>query len=109
MTIVTLFGILRGLAILPAVGVRTPADLARLHRLIERFRPLSRTISVVTQIGVLAAAATVLGGIGPGLVVAAIFMIVTWALRDGLEDPMPRRSRVAEPAIGLQPLSNPPS
>lgn len=108
-TIVTLFGFLRGLAILPAAGVRTPADLARLHRLIERFRPLSRTISVVTQIGVLSAAATVLGGIGPGLVVAAIFLIVTWALRDGLEDPMPRRSHAAEPAIGLQPLSNPPS
>jgi hypothetical protein len=109
MTIVTLFGFLRGLGILPAAGVRTPADLARLHRFIERFRPLSRTLSVVTQIGVLAAAATVLGGIGPGLVVAAIFIIVTWALRDGLEDPMPRRGHVAEPAIGLQALSNPPS
>jgi hypothetical protein len=109
MAVVTLFGFLRGLAILPAARVRTPADLARLHRLIERFRPLSRTISVATQIGVLAAAATVLGGVGPGLVVAATFLIVTWALRDGLEDPMPRRSHVAEPAAGLHPLSSRPS
>ena len=108
MTIVTLFGFLRGLAVLPAFRVRTPADLGRLHRVIERFRPLSRTIAVVTQIGVLAAAATALGGTLSGLAVGAMFLIVTWMLHDGLEDPAPRQRRQPQPGTGLQPLSNPP-
>jgi hypothetical protein len=109
MMIVTLFGFLRGLAVLPAAGVETPADLGKLHRLIERFRPLSRTIAVVTQIGVLAAAATVLGGAVSGMAVGVMFLIVTWILHDGLEDPAPRQGRQPQPATGLQPLSNPPS
>ena len=108
MTIVTLFGFLRGLAVLPAFRVRTPADLGRLHRVIERFRPLSRTIAVVTQIGVLVAAATALGGTPSGLAVGAMFLIVTWMLHDGLEDPAPRQRRQPQPGTGLQPLSNPP-
>ena len=110
MTIVTLFGFLRGLAVLPAARVKTPADLGRLHRLIERFRPLSRIIAVVTQIGVLAAAATLLGGTVSGLAVGAMFLVVTWLLHDGLEDPAPRqRKQAAQPTTGLQPLSNSPS
>jgi len=109
MMIVTLFGFLRGLAVLPAARVKTPADLGRLHRLIERFRPLSRTIAVVTQIGVLAAAATVLGGTVSGLAVGAMFLIVTWILHDGLEDPAPKQRRQPQPATGLRPLANPPS
>jgi hypothetical protein len=109
MTIVTLFGFLRGLAVLPAFRVSTPADLTALHRRIERFRPLSRALAVIAQIGVLATAATVLGGVVAGLVVAAVFLVVTWMLHDGLEDPAPRQRRQPQPATGLQPLSNPPS
>lgn len=109
MGIVTLFGFLRGLAVLPAFRVNTPADLTALHRRIERFRPLSRALAVIAQIGVLATAATVLGGVVSGLVVAAVFLVVTWMLHDGLEDPAPRQRRQAQPATGLQPLSNPPS
>lgn len=109
MGIVTLFGFLRGLAVLPAFRVNTPADLTALHRRIERFRPLSRALAVIAQIGVLATAATVLGGVVAGLVVAAVFLVVTWMLHDGLEDPAPRQRRQAQPATGLQPLSNPPS
>lgn len=107
--IVTLFGLLRGLAVLPAFRVNTPADLTALHRRIERFRPLSRALAVIAQIGVLATAAIVLGGVVAGLVVAAVFLVVTWMLHDGLEDPAPRQRRQAQPATGLQPLSNPPS
>lgn len=109
MGIVTLFGFLRGLAVLPAFRVNTPADLTALHRRIERFRPLSRALAVIAQIGVMATAATVLGGVVAGLVVAAVFLVVTWMLHDGLEDPAPRQRRQAQPATGLQPLSNPPS
>lgn len=109
MGIVTLFGFLRGLAVLPAFRVNTPADLTALHRRIERLRPLSRALAVIAQIGVLATAATVLGGVVAGLVVAAVFLVVTWMLHDGLEDPAPRQRRQAQPATGLQPLSNPPS
>ena len=109
MGIVTLFGLLRGLAVLPAFRVNTPADLTALHRRIERFRPTSRAVAVIAQIGVLATAATVLGGVVAGLVVAAVFLIVTWILHDGLEDPAPRqRKQPAQPATGLQPLSSRP-
>lgn len=110
MAIVSLFGLLRGLAILPAARVKTPADLSALHRLIERFRPTSRVVAVVAQIGVLAAAATVLGGALAGLTVAGLFLIVTWLLRDGLEDPLPRQARQAtQTTTGLHPLSSRPS
>lgn len=109
MAIITLFGFLRGLAILPAARVRTPADLTALHRLIERFRPTSRAVAVVAQIGVLASAATVLGGVAAGAVVAAVFLTVTWMLNDGLEDPAPRqRKQPTQPATGLHPLSSRP-
>jgi len=107
MAIVTMFGLIRGLAILPAARVQTPADLSALHRAIERFRPASRAVAVVAQTGVMAAAATVLGGIPAGVVVAAVFLIVTWMLRDGLEDPAPLLRPQPKPTTGLQPASNP--
>lgn len=106
--VVTMFGLIRGLAIVPAARVRTPADLGALHRAIERFRPLSRAVAVTAQIAVMATAATVLGGVVAGSVVATIFLVVTWMLRDGLEDPAPRLPERKGPAGGLQPLSNPP-
>lgn len=102
--IVTLFGFLRGLAILPAARVRSHADLAALHRLIERFRRTSRAVAVLAQIGVLAVAVVVLGGVTAGVVVATVFTLVTWLLRDGLEDPMPRQRRqVSTIAVGIRP------
>ena len=68
MAIVTMFGLLRGLAVLPAARVRTPTDLAELHRRIERFRPASRVIAIAGQIAVLALAMTVLVGPVAGLI-----------------------------------------
>lgn len=90
LAIVTMFGVLRGLAVLPAADVRTPADLGRLHRRIERFRPFSRVVAVVGQIGVIVAAVMVVWGSVAGLVTAAALSIATWMLRRGLTDPAPR-------------------
>lgn len=88
--VVTMFGLLRGLAVLPAAVVRTPADLGRLHRRIERFRPASRVVAVIGQIGVAATAAVVVWGPVAGLVVAAVLAALSWMLRSGLSDPAPR-------------------
>lgn len=105
--IVTMFGLIRGLAILPAAKVKTPADLGALHLVVERLRPASRTVAVVAQIGVMAIGATVLGGFPAGVAVAAVFLIVTWILRDGLEDPSPRQRPHTQRSAGLRPASNP--
>ena len=90
LAIVTLFGLLRGLAILPAAGVRTPADLGRLHRRMERLRPTSRVVALAGQIGVLAVTVAILAGIPAALVVAAALSVAAWAFRGGLSDPVPR-------------------
>ena len=90
LAIVTGFGFLRGLAVLPAATVRTPADLGRLHRRIERLRPASRIVAVVGQIGVLVAAVSAIWGLGPGLAAGVILAIVAWTQRSGLKDPAPR-------------------
>jgi hypothetical protein len=90
LVIVTMFGLLRGLAVLPAARVRTPADLGELHRRIERFRPASRVVAIIGQIAVLAAAATVIGGWLAGLAVALLCSVLAWAFRSGLSDPAPR-------------------
>lgn len=88
--IVTMFGLMRGLAILPASGVRTPADLGELHRRIERFRPASRVVAIVGQIVVLALATTVIVGPVAGLTAAILLSTVSWVSRRGLSDPSPR-------------------
>ncbi len=103
LAIVTGFGFLRGLAILPAATVRTPADLGRLHRRIERLRPASRVVAVVGQIGVLVAAISVIWGPGPGLAAGVIFAIVAWTQRSGLKDPAPRLRIPDTPAELTQP------
>jgi hypothetical protein len=90
LVIVTMFGLLRGLAVLPAARVRTPADLGELHRRIERFRPASRVVAIIGQIAVLAAAATVISGWLAGLAVALLCSVLAWAFRSGLSDPAPR-------------------
>lgn len=90
LAIVTLFGLLRGLAVLPAADVRTPADLGRLHRRIERFRLASRVVALMGQIGVLVVAVTIVLGASAGLVAGAVLSIVAWMLRRGLSDPAPR-------------------
>jgi len=103
LAIVTGFGFLRGLAVLPAATVRTPADLGRLHRRIERLRPASRVVAVVGQIGVLVAAISVIWGPGPGLAAGVIFAIVAWTQRRGLKDPAPRLRIPDTPAELTQP------
>ncbi|HET9203954.1 MAG TPA: hypothetical protein VFP67_12550 [Acidimicrobiia bacterium] len=90
LAIVTMFGLLRGLAVLPAAWVRSPADLGELHRRIERFRPASRVVAVVGQIAVLAVATTVTGGPVAGLITAVLLAVVASAFRSGIGDPAPR-------------------
>lgn len=90
LSIVTMFGLLRGLAILPAAGVRSPADLGELHRRIERSRPASRVVAIIGQIAVLTVATTVIGGPVAGLIVAVLLTAAAWTSRGGLGDPAPR-------------------
>jgi hypothetical protein len=90
LAIVTMFGVLRGLAVLPAAGVRTPADLGVLHRRIERLRPASRAAAIAGQIAVLAIATAVIGGPMAGLVAAFVLSALAWLFRKGLSDPAPR-------------------
>lgn len=99
MAIVTLFGLLRGLAILPAAGVRAPADLGSLHRRIERFRPPSRVIAVIAQIGVVAVAVVVMSGPVTGLVTGALLLGVTWMLRAGPDAGSAWGAALPEPAL----------
>jgi hypothetical protein len=41
--------------------------------------------------------------------VAVLFLTVTWLLRDGLEDPLPRQAkRATQTTTGLHPLSSRP-
>jgi hypothetical protein len=90
LAIVTMFGLIRGLAILPAAGVRTPTDLGELHRRFERFRPASRVVALAGQIGVLAVAVAVIGGPVAGLVALLALSAVAWMFRRGLSDPAPK-------------------
>jgi hypothetical protein len=90
LAIVTVFGVLRGLAVLPAAGVHTPADLAELHRRIERFRPASRVVAIAGQIAVLAIATTIVGGPMAGLIAAVVLSALAGLFRKGLSDPAPR-------------------
>jgi hypothetical protein len=87
---VTLFGLIRGLAILPAAGVRTPFDLGELHRRFERWRPASRVVALAGQVGVLALAVTMVGGWVAGLVAGVALSAVAWVFRRGLSDPTPK-------------------
>jgi hypothetical protein len=87
--IVTLFGFTRGLAILPASTVKTQADLFRLHRTMERYRPLSRIVAAAAQFVILGAVAVFLWGAVIGVVVTAVLMAMAWALRGRLTDPLP--------------------
>jgi hypothetical protein len=103
LAVVTLFGLLRGLAVLPAATVRTPADLGRLHRRIERLRPTSRVVALAGQIGVLTFAAVALAGVPAGLVVAVALSVTAWAFRRGLSDPAPRVRVPDSPAELTQP------
>jgi hypothetical protein len=101
--VVTSFGLLRGLAILPASGVRTPTDLGRLHRRIEGLRPISRVVALAGQIGVLAVAVLVVAGVPAALVVAAALSVAAWVFRGGLSDPAPRVRVPDSPAELTQP------
>jgi hypothetical protein len=103
LTIVTLFGLLRGVAVLPASRVRTPADLGRLHRRIERLRPASRVVALAGQIGVLMVAAVILVGVPAALVLGAALSVGAWLLRSGLSDPAPRVRVPDTPAELTQP------
>jgi hypothetical protein len=88
--IVTVFGLIRGWAILPAAGVRTPPDLGELHRRIERFRPASRVVALAGQIGVLAVVVALIGGPRAGSIAAIALATVAWVFRGGLSDPSPK-------------------
>jgi hypothetical protein len=101
--IVTMFGLIRGLAILPAAGVRTPGDLGELHRRIEHFRPASRVVAIAGQIGVLAMAITIMSGPRAGLTGAVLFSALAWLRRRGLSDPAPRVRVPVSPAELTQP------
>jgi hypothetical protein len=103
LAVVTLFGLIRGLAVLPAARVRTPADLGELHRRIERFRPASRVVALAGQIGVLALAITMIGGPIAGLVTAVALSAVAWIFRRGLSDPAPKVRIPDSPAELTQP------
>jgi MFS family permease len=71
----TLFGVLRGLAILSASGATGPAALARLHRAMESAaEPVRRVVAAV--LGVVAVvAATATAGPPAGLAVAALLVV----------------------------------
>ena len=103
LAIVTLFGLLRGLAVLPAATVRTPSDLGRLHRLIERLRPAGRVVALAGQIGVLMVSVVILLGVPAGLVAGAALAVVAWLFRRGLSDPAPRVRVPDSPAALNQP------
>lgn len=101
LVVVTLFGVIRGLAILPAAAVKTPADLMRLHRNIERFRPASRALAVATQVAVVAVALGFVAGPVAGAVAGVGLGALAWRMRGQLKDPAPkvrRTSPTAEPA-----------
>lgn len=88
--VATGFGLIRGLAILPAANVRTSAGLMNLHRSIERFRPASRALAVVTQIAVIGVfLAEMTGGVF-GVLVAGGLAALAWAMRRSLRDPAPK-------------------
>ena len=103
LAVVTLFGLLRGMAVLPAATVRTPADIGRLHRRIERLRPTSRVVALAGEIGVLAIAVVVLLGVTAALIVAATLSVAAWVFRRGLSDPAPRVRVPDSPAQLTQP------
>lgn len=88
--VVTGFGLIRGLAILPAAKVRTSAGLMNLHRSIERFRPTSRAVAVATQIAVIGVVLAEMTGGVFGVLVAGGLAVAAWAMRRSLRDPAPK-------------------
>lgn len=101
--VVTLFGSIRGLAILPAARVRTSADLGRLHRGIERFRSGSRVVAVLAQITVIGLAVGLVSTTVAGVAVGGLLAFLAWAVREGLSDPAPRvRKRTGAPPDRVQ-------
>jgi MFS family permease len=67
----TLFGLVRGLAILLVAGVTNPARLARFHRRFDEAREPVRTAVAAVEVLVVVAAATVTWGILTGVALLA--------------------------------------
>ena len=68
--LVLVFGIVRGLSILPAAGYRTFDDITRHHRWLDRHAAGSLQLMVLLQLAVAIAAATVVGPVAVGAVAA---------------------------------------
>jgi len=52
------FGLVRGASLLLAAGVQTPQQLSALHQRLQRWAPLSRRVTLATQLAVAAVALT---------------------------------------------------
>ncbi len=67
---VTLFGLLRGLAVLGSVRITTPAALHAFHRRFDAWGPASRRLAIVVQLGV-----AVIAGISVGPVAGVVLSL----------------------------------
>jgi hypothetical protein len=87
--VASLFGVVRGVAILPASRIRHPAELVRLHEGFERLRPSSRVVALIGIVAVAVLAAGASWGSVVASLTALLLAGVAWVFRAGLRDPLP--------------------
>jgi MFS family permease len=107
-----LFGTVRGLAVLLARGITTPARLASFHRRFAELEPVSRRVIVVMELAVASVVAGVLWP--PAAVVVVVAAAIGWAVGRQVHVPegdcdVPRPGAVStspvESDAGLDPVS----
>jgi hypothetical protein len=77
----TLFGLVRGLALLAAGGLTSPEALHRFHRRFDAWGPVSRLGVIVVELGVAVVAALAVGPVPAALAVVATVALLAQALR----------------------------
>jgi MFS family permease len=83
----TLFGSVRGLAILLVAGVRTPSRLTSFHRRFDAARQPVRLMVIAVEVAVVVTGAAVTGGVPAGLAAVAVAAVVAVVGRVATERP----------------------
>jgi hypothetical protein len=101
----TLFGLLRGLAVLGSVRITSPAALHAFHRRFDAWGPASRQLAIVVQLGVAVIAGIAVGPVATvvvGLGVAVLTVVDVRTSRPAGQAPpsVDPRATASDPAPG---------
>ena len=97
LAVVTLFGLLRGLAVLLSARITTPAALHAFHRRFDAWGPASRLLVIVVQFGVAVVAGIAVGPTLGALMVLGVAALVAVDLRSRFAGQQVRAARATAP------------